>query len=68
MTYFDDGDGTGELTVRASFDGFSGVGAAYFSDDQLLRFAEGLLAFPLPESEAVELCGGFWSRTGDVAG
>lgn len=66
MTYFDDGDGTGELTVRASFDGFSGVGAAYFSDDQLLRFAERLLALPLPEGEAVELCGGFWSRTGDV--
>lgn len=68
MTYFDDGDGTGtgELTVRASFDGFSGVGAAYFGDDQLLRFAEQLLAFPLPEGNPVEVFGGFWSRTADV--
>ena len=40
LTYVGDGDGTGRLTVYASFDGFSGVGAAYFGDDQLLRFAD----------------------------
>ena len=66
LTYYGDGDGTGRLTVRASFDGFSGVGAAYFGDDQLLRFAELLVAFPLPEDDCIEVSGGFWSRTEDV--
>ncbi len=66
LTYDGDGDGTGRLTVCASFDGFAGVGAAYFGDDQLLRFAERLVAFPLPEDGCVEVAGGFWSRTADV--
>ena len=66
VTYRDDGDGTGELTVAAAFGGFSGVAAAYFSSDQLLRFAEQLLAFPLRDDHPVELAGGYWSRTADV--
>ena len=66
LTYDGTGDGTGRLTVHAWFEGFSGVGAAYFGDDQLLQFAQSLGAFPLREDDCVEVSGGFWSRTADV--
>lgn len=66
LTYVNDEDGTGRLTVHASFEGFSGVGAAYFDNGQLLRFAERLLAFPLPKDGCVDLAGGFWSPTADA--
>lgn len=66
LEYLDVEDGSGRLTVHASFEGFSGVGAAYFDNGQLLRFAERILAFPLSQEGSVELAGGFWSRTADV--
>jgi hypothetical protein len=59
VTFEDDSDGTGKLTVEASANGFCGVSAAYFGVDELIAFAERLAACPLPDDPA-ELAGGFW--------
>ncbi len=66
LSYYDDGDGTGELAVSASFDGFSGASAAYFSASELLQFAGRLSAFPLPDEAGIEIAGGYWSSTAEV--
>jgi hypothetical protein len=51
LRYLDrDSDGTGELWVHARFGDFAGASSAWFSDDELLRFAEQLSADPLGES------------------
>jgi hypothetical protein len=60
-TFDDDHDGTGKLTVVATFSGFSGRSGAYFSSGELLDFAERLGAFPLPD-DGVVIAGGFWDR------
>lgn len=41
-----DTDGTGELRARARYGGFAGASSAWFSDDQLLEFADQLLQRP----------------------
>ena len=60
-----DSDGTGELFVEATSDGFAGRASAWFSDGQLLRFAQALDAFPLRDPFPT-LHGGFWSSTPGV--
>jgi hypothetical protein len=58
-----DGDGTGQLHVRATAKGFSGEGAAWFGDEQVRDFAASLDRFPLPDTPLI-LNGGFWARDG----
>jgi len=61
--FSDDGDGTGELKVRAEAGGFAALGAAYFGLEELLRFCEAIGSFPLPEGDArLNIQGGFWSQ------
>jgi hypothetical protein len=51
LRYVDrDSDGTGELWAQARFGNFAGASSAWFSDDELLRFAEQLLNDPQGES------------------
>jgi hypothetical protein len=51
LRYVDrDSDGTGELWAQARFGDFAGASSAWFSDDELLRFAEQLSNDPLGES------------------
>jgi hypothetical protein len=59
--FLDEGDGTGQLTVRAESNGFSGVAEAWFHKDQVQVFAACLESFPLTIRH--ELAGGFWSAT-----
>jgi hypothetical protein len=50
LRYVDrDSDGTGELRAQARFGDFAGASSAWFSDDELLRFAEELSTEPLGE-------------------
>ena len=51
LRFDDDHDGTGKLTARASVDGFSGEGQAYFDVQTLKEFARSLRAYPLPEHD-----------------
>ncbi|GAA3169696.1 hypothetical protein GCM10010531_23460 [Blastococcus jejuensis] len=46
-----DTDGTGELRVEAKYRQFSGASSAWFSDNELLRFAEQLLTHPLGDAQ-----------------
>ena len=58
LRYVDrDSDGTGELRAQARFGDFAGVSSAWFSDDELLRFAEQLSNDPLGGSRC-QLAGG----------
>lgn len=58
LRYVDrDSDGTGELWAQARFGNFAGASSAWFSDDELLRFAEQLLNDPHGES-ACHIAGG----------
>ncbi len=41
-----DTDGTGELRAQARYGGFAGASSAWFSDGQLLEFADQLLHRP----------------------
>jgi hypothetical protein len=63
VRFQDDGDGTGELRVRAEAEGFSGEGSAYFNTEELEEFANALAAFLLPtEDKRRYIAGGFWSK------
>ena len=63
LRFQDDGDGTGELFVRAEAEGFSGEGAACFDIGELEEFAKALRVFPLPpEDKRRSIAGGFGSR------
>ena len=61
-SFYDDGDGTGKLHVRATSDGFSGEGGAWFSNQKVLEFADGIAAFPISEKNPPALKGGFYKR------
>ena len=52
-----DTDGTGELWARARYGAFAGASSAWFSDDELLRFAEQLLTHPLGDAR-FQIAGG----------
>ena len=50
LRYVDrDSDGTGELWAQARFGNFAGASSAWFSDDELLRFADQVSTDPLGE-------------------
>lgn len=66
LTFCDEGDGMGDLTVAANFDGFSGTSAAHFGIHTLANFADRLLQYPLPQAEPVVLAGGYWAEDPDV--
>jgi hypothetical protein len=51
----DDLDGTGQLTVEASANGFSGTGTAYFSKSLIEDFINALTAYPLKKENLPEL-------------
>ncbi|WP_157219942.1 hypothetical protein [Flavisphingomonas formosensis] len=53
-----DDEWLGELTASVSAEGFSAVGTAWFSKDDLRKFAESLSAFPLPEEVPPSISGG----------
>jgi len=58
---FDD-DGTAELLAAVEANGFCGHGSAWINPDQLLELGSRLSrAFPL--REALEINGGYWSRS-----
>lgn len=46
-----DDDETGVLGVEVRFAGFAGASSAWFSDEDLLGFADRLLTYPLGDSE-----------------
>ena len=61
-----DTDGTGELFAEVAMGTFSGVSSAWFGEPELIQFANELINhFPLPQS-AIELKGGFWSKSGSI--
>ncbi len=62
LTFYDDSDGTGELTAEATADGYSGRGSAYFHIDELKHFATAIGEFPLPERGRCRVAGGFYSK------
>jgi hypothetical protein len=66
LTFLDDGDGTGELAVNMSFDGWSGTSSASFAKRELLSFAQEILAFPIPAHRSIEIAGGHWQEKVDV--
>ena len=66
VSYYDDGDGTGKLHVKATSDGFTGEGGAWFSQQQVLEFADGVAAFPISEKNPPVIKGGFYKR--DLSG
>jgi hypothetical protein len=53
-----DTDGTGVLGAEARFAGFAGASSAWFSDEDLLGFADQLTTYPLGDSE-FSLSGGY---------
>jgi hypothetical protein len=62
LTFYDDNDGTGELTAEACADGYTGTGSAYFGIDELKHFAKAIAEFPLPERTRCQIAGGFYSK------
>lgn len=60
-----DGDGTGELLVELSAPPFAGASSAWFDATDLVHFAEKLAAaYPMSETEPIELKGGIWTEDG----
>lgn len=55
-----DTDGTGELSVEVRFGGFAGASSAWFSDVELLAFADRVRTYPLGDSE-FNVSGGYGS-------
>jgi hypothetical protein len=53
-----DDEWIGELEVSASAGGFSGVGEAWFSKDNLREFSHAIMAFPLPTDAPPTISGG----------
>jgi hypothetical protein len=58
-----DDDGTGVLTVEVWFGGFAGESRAWFSDGDLLEFADQLRTYPLGE-EQFHVSGGYRTDAG----
>lgn len=61
LRYVDRGDGYGGLETRVSSAGFTGHSMAWIDEDELLRFADELLVYPMVEGYVVELSGGYAS-------
>ena len=57
-----DSDWTCELFAGTKSSGFAGHGSAWFDLQEVTRFANELLAFPLPENNPPCIEGGYWSQ------
>lgn len=57
-----DDDGTGELFVSVSANGFSGKSSAWFDLQNLEKLSEDLQAYPLPSDNLPIIEGGYWSK------
>lgn len=62
LTFRNDGDGTGKLSVEAESGGFSGKSGAYFDISRVQEFARAIGEFPLPDSERCAMVSGFGSK------
>jgi hypothetical protein len=59
-----DPDGTAELFVEVAHAGFSGVGSAWFSVQQLCEFGQRLQhVYPIPQGTSLDLMGGYWNSS-----
>jgi hypothetical protein len=61
LTFRPEEDGTGQLAVEVSADGFGGSSQAWVSSGQLIEFASTLETFPLSRDMSPLLQGGFWN-------
>ena len=59
LTFVDDRDGPGPLSVQAEVQGYSGKGSAYFNTDDLKKFAESIAQFPLATDDVHVISSGF---------
>jgi hypothetical protein len=57
-----DGDGTAEVVAAVQWKGFCGSSSAWFGIAQLEKFADRLMAYPLPADDPPIIRGGFWSK------
>ena len=64
LRFVNDDDDTGELLAQAAANGFAGEGEAWFSVDQIKRFAKAIAAFPLSDDPCCSLAGGFFEKDG----
>ena len=62
IRFWNQDDGSGKLHVRASCNGFSGDGSAWFSTEELNDFAQALAAYPISEENSPAIRGGFYSK------
>jgi hypothetical protein len=62
IRFMNEDDGTGKLHVRASCNGFSGDGSAWFSTEGLKDFASALATYPISEENSPAIRGGFYSK------
>ena len=62
LTFRNDCDGTGKLSVEGEGRGFAGRSGAYFDVSQVQDFARAIGEFPLPDSRRCAISSGFWSR------
>jgi hypothetical protein len=60
-----DDDGTGIVAVEARFRSFAGASAAWFTDDDMLQFADQLLTYPLG-NRRIQVSGGYGSEDGGI--
>lgn len=59
LIFVDDGDGTGQLSVHAEVEGYSGKASACFNIDDLKSFAESIAQFPLADHDVHAITSGF---------
>jgi len=62
LQYARDDDGTGKLRALVAAGHFAGCGEAYFSDGEIIRFANTLAQFPIPTDPRPQLASGFWKQ------
>ena len=59
-----DSDGSAELFVEVANAGYSGVGSAWFSVQELCEFGQRLQqTFPILQGTSLDLAGGYWSTS-----
>ena len=57
-----DHEQSAEVFAEIHSKGFSGVSSAFFTLEQIKRFAKSLMDYPMQESSMRELVGGFWKE------
>jgi hypothetical protein len=61
LRFYDDHDGTGELTARVMVDEFSGESSAYFGVQEIEDFAKRISSYPIASDARFSIAGGFGS-------